>query len=341
MKVAVLAVGAFTPLGLDARQTALLVRAKKLVPSRAPLRDRHGAAIGTVRARRLPEQLYGRERMLALGAPALREVLRTANLGDDPLPMVLAAAERRAADSAALGPDFVVAMADAAGAPVDRKRSSVLPVGHAGFAVAIERATQILEQGAGGGRPARVLVGGVDTYYDPPVLAALDDERRLHSAEAVDGFIPSEGGAFALLGTVDDPMGARAFIRDVAVGAEKLPRADADDPAVAAVSTSLLRRVAAGFDGPIPWAMVDVNGERHRVKDWSFATIRNRERVVPGQTVVARPVEELGDLGAATGAVYLVLATVAFELGWAPARELLIALHSEGGERGFFSVEAP
>src|SRR5690606_22757883 len=44
-----------------------------------------------------------------------------------------------------------------------------------------------------------VLVGGVDTFFDPDLLARLDAEDRLNVEGAMDGFIPGEGAAFILL----------------------------------------------------------------------------------------------------------------------------------------------
>lgn len=335
MKAVVLSVGASTPLGLDARQTALLVRAKKLVVSRAPLRDRNGTSVGTVRARRLPDDLFGRQRMIALAAPALREALRGQDVAE-PIALALAAPKRREG-AAPLGPDFASALGDAAGLAIDPKRSTVLPVGHAGFAVALERAIQLLDRPVRGEGP-RVVVGGVDTYYDPDVLAELDAARRLHGPTTYDGCLPSEGAAFAVLAP-PGTSGARAGVRDVAVGAEAPPTDE--EPSIGLVATRLVRRIAAGFDGRVPWVMLDVNNEHERVQEWSFVSIRNHGAIEPGATIETRPSDELGDLGAATGAVYLVLASVAFELGFAPAREVLISLRSEGLERGVFAMEAP
>src|SRR5436190_637255 len=48
-------------------------------------------------------------------------------------------------------------------------------------------------------RVPAVLVGGLDSYLEPPLLDQLDDQRRLLGAGAPDGFVPGEGAAFVLL----------------------------------------------------------------------------------------------------------------------------------------------
>lgn len=336
MKGVVLSVGASTPLGLDARQTALLLRAKKMVPSRAPLRDRHGHSIGTIRSRRLPEDLFGRDRLIALAIPALREAIAGMDL-HGPMGLVLAVPERRG-NAAPLGPDFATTLAEAVGIELDPRRTALYPIGHAGFAVALERALQLLERPARGEGTPTILVGGVDTYYDPAVLEGLDLARRLHGLHAFDGFLPSEAAAFAVLAPAGS-AGARCLVRDVAVGAEA--PVTPDEPSIGVAATRLVRRVAGSFAGRVPWVLSDVNNEHHRVQEWGFVTIRNPDSLQPGKTIETRTAEELGDVGAATGAVQLAYATVAFELGFAPAREVLVSLQSEGPERGVFALEAP
>jgi len=325
-----------TPLGLDARQTALVLRACKLVPTRTGFRDRHGLRIGSVRARRLADDCVGRERLWQLGAPALAEAVRLLDRDrDEPLPLIVALPPRYSPESEPLGPDFVAVLAHRAALPIDLEGSDTVVADHAAFAPALERALAAVAE-----RRGPVVVGGVASYHDPAVLAVLDEARRLHGYGTKDGFIPSEAAAFLVLAPADkEPKQAFARVVAVASGAE---RDDvSEEPPIGEAMTELIRSLAAHTATPIPWLLCDVNDERHRVKEWSFAMIRNRDLIDDDVTVVTRPYDELGDVDAATGAVYAAYVSQAFRLGFAPARQALVALRSEGAGRGAFVLEAP
>lgn len=341
-------VGMSTPLGLDARQSALLLRARKLSPDRTSFHDGRGLAVGDVRARRLDDALVGRARLIELAAPALAEAARAIAPGE-PLPLFLSVPARRAAAEEPLGADFLDALAHRAGVSIALDRSEAIPAGQAGFAVALQRGLAAVSARVplDAHRAARpfALVGGVDSHHDPAVLAALDEERRLHAEGVANGIIPSEAAAFLLLGPARPPSEpsraapAYARVTAVAVGMER--EDDDENPPVGEAATEAVRAAAAAFPGLVPWVLCDVNGERHRVKEWSFARIRNPDRFDAGKTVETRPYDELGDVGAATGAVYAAHVAMAFHLGFAPARSALVALASEDRLRGAFALEAP
>jgi len=336
----IVGVGMSTPLGLDARQSALVFRARKLNPEKTEFRDRRGFAIGDVRARRLDDALVGRDRMLDLAAPALAEAVRGLDPAE-PLPLFLAVPERRAEAEKPLGPDFLTELSRRSKARLALDRSEAFPAGHAAFAVALSRAlASVAARAHEGGRDRRpyAIVGGVDSHHDPAVLSALDEERRLHGEGAWDGFIPSEAAAFVVIGP---PGSAPAFARitSVATGAER--EEDPENPSIGEAATEVVRAAAAGFREHVPWVLCDVNGERHRVKEWSFVRIRNRDRFDEAKTIETRPYEELGDVGAASGAVFAAYASMAFRLGFAPAPRALVNLRSEGPARGAFVLEAP
>ena len=375
----ILSVGMSTPLGLDARQSSLVLRARKMAPTKTAFRDRHGFAIGDVRARRLDDALVGPGRLLALAAPALREAL--SGVPPTEAPLFLAVPERRSEAEAPLGPTFLSDLADRAGAGagagagaaagvgagtstgagastgvrIALDRSEAIAIGHAGFAVALsraiasvnERAAAILARRSGSARGAPApghrepvaiaIAGGVDSHHDPAVLAALDEERRLHGSGTRDGFIPSEGAAFVVV-TAHETRLSYARVTGVATGMER--EDGAEDPPIGEAATEVTRAAAGALAEPIPWVICDVNGEHHRVKEWTFVRIRNRALFDDDHTVETRPYDELGDVGAASGAVFAVHACVAFRMGFAPAQRALVALRSEGGARGAFLLEA-
>jgi 3-oxoacyl-[acyl-carrier-protein] synthase I len=334
----VLGVGASTPFGLDARQTAMFVRAAKLVPRRDPIFERPGIEAGTARALRLGDDVLAVDRMLAFAADAAEEALAQAEVALDTKLTVLVAlpeAARVYGDEQAgklRSASFLDELERRLGRPIDRTRSEALRLGHAGFAVVVERALAHLGQGP-------VLVGGCDSYHDPECLAQLADQKRLLCESIHGGFIPSEAAAFVVLGPPSSPRRALARVVGVASGLEA--EKSTEEPRVAELMNELLAKVAPSIGVmPLPWVLPDVNGERHRAKEWTFATMRCRKFVDMDKTRQERLYEEAGELGAATGALYAAYATLGFSAGFAHASSALIALASDGDERGVLALEA-
>ena len=343
----IVGVGMSTPLGLDARQSALMIRARKLSPDKTAYRDRRGFRIGDARAKRLDDACVGRARKIELAAPALREAVQNLVGASGPLPLFISLPPRRSEAEEPLGPSFLEELAGRAGVPIALDRSDLIPIGHAGFAVALGRALAYVAapppeparprpQGEREPRPF-AIVGGVDSYHDPAVLAALDEERRLQGEGVWDGFIPSEAAAFLVVG----PSGAGpAYARVVAVATAMERDDSAEEPPIGEAVTELVRSVTATMRAPIPWALPDVNGENHRIKEWTFARIRNRDRFDDDRTVETRLYDELGDVGSASGAVHAAYVCQAFRMGFAPGPQALITVVSDSLERGAFALEA-
>jgi 3-oxoacyl-[acyl-carrier-protein] synthase-1 len=362
MNGVILGVGLSSPLGLDARQTALVLRAKKLAPEKTSFGDRAGFVLGNVRSRRLPDSLVGRDRLIELAAPALAEAMRGLPSNPGPLPLFLALPPRRAEAEQPLGADFMEALGKRANVSIALESSEPFPIGHAGFAAALDRAftflaastvpapLQGLPFGRLGGKPPEpaapakpkptyAIVGGVDSYHDPAVLDALDKERRVNAEGVWDGFVPSEAAAFAIVALPNVQLPLVGRVLGVMLGMER--PYDVQNPPLAEVATELARTVATNLRAPVPWVLPDINGERHRMKEWSFVRIRNREAFDDTATVETRLCDELGDVGAASGAVNAAFACSAWRLGFAPADQALITLSSEGPARGAIALGAP
>ena len=90
----IVGVGAASPLGFDARQTAFAIRAQKLAPRPSQFYDYRKERIGSARALGIPEDLMGVARMVEIGGRALREAARDAGVApDQPLRVFLTVAE--------------------------------------------------------------------------------------------------------------------------------------------------------------------------------------------------------------------------------------------------------
>ncbi|MFO0615797.1 MAG: hypothetical protein U0414_24600 [Polyangiaceae bacterium] len=330
MKLSIEALGACTPVGLSAEQTAFGMRAGLFCPRTIGHVDEDDERLGAVLSRAVPEEVDGWERFVWIALPALREAIAVAS----PMPscVFLALPTPRPGFEAADAKHVVdelaaAALSDAAIVPVFGQNDA--------FGRALALAARPLEE-----RPAdRVLVGGVDTRHAAATYAALDAEFRILSQRAENGFIPGEAAAFAVLAgeraTPVAPIATVAF----AEARDEDPQAPAD----AALTDLVDAAASAALARPIPWLLVDQRTERHRAK--SLARVCHRlDSIDPRSTSIDALAERLGDAGAASGAVLLVYAALGVASGFAPhargsaRRTAIVALGSDGTGRAAFAV---
>lgn len=340
MSASIYGVGACSPIGFDARQTSLAIRARKIVPRPMALVDRNGHRFGSARVLGLPEDLYGSERVVAIGARALREAARDAGIAHDrPVRVFVGVAERGrplpAGDAESLSARVLLPdLERASGQRIDGAGSEVVRLGHAGMAVMLERA-----MAQGGGEP--ILVGCIDTYHHPETIRWLERELRVLGESIHNGFIPSEGAAFVALGSGSASRTEKRPIAKIVSAVAGVDQVPEGEPRLAEVMTELVRSGAAKLGARVvPWVMTDMNGERHRTREWTFVSIRNKDALQGGVTREDHLGQLVGDAGAATGALGVAYAVTAFRIGFAPASSILLALHSDGDERGVVVLEA-
>ncbi|NUO48566.1 MAG: hypothetical protein HOV80_06890 [Polyangiaceae bacterium] len=334
-KPSILSVGARSPLGLSALQTSLVWRSGKLVPTPVEWQTSRGHRIGSVRAACLPDDLVGTPRLVALAAPALCEAVAGAGDRARGAPLLIATGEPKPGFEDAPSLETAMSIALDAGVIFDRARSAVIGMGHAGFGLLLERAVDLVTRG---GAPA-VIVGAVDSYHHEACMKWLEEGFRLHAEGSENGIIPSEGAAFVVV--TPGMTGGMARIGAVACGLEE-GHEEGEAPDIGHAMNEVVRRAAATVGArPVPWLLTDMNGERHRVRRWSFVKIRNKTMLDPEQTVVFDGPDEMGDPGAALGALLAVHACVGFATGHADGlSSAMIGLSSEARERAAFVLEA-
>lgn len=334
----IVAVGARCPLGLNSLQVTTAARAGKIEVRESALRDKRDRAVGTCRARFLPEEVTGIERLLRLGAPALREAGR-ALAGAAPMVLGIAEAERPDVD-ATIAAELAPRLSQVSEVAVDLERSSVVRAGNASFVIAMESALGLIAEGA----PA-VILGCVDSLVNEAAIAWLDAAHRLHAEGTEDGIIPSEAAAFVLLLAGDD--GAARALRPNAMAAPMAsvrfarsgrdPSAlDPEGPILAEVMTELVRGALAALRSPPGWLFTDLD-EMHRVREWSRVELRCHPVFEDADHV--RVPDLFGDIGAAMGAIAAAHACRSWSLGAAPSGAMLAALAADGEARGVFGLE--
>jgi 3-oxoacyl-[acyl-carrier-protein] synthase-1 len=316
---AVVSVGARGPLGMNALSLSMGVRARKLAVLTLPWRDKRGARVGACAAGSL--ELAGYERMLALAAPALAEA---AHGMARPLPLILALPERgRPDDDERFDGPILGALSEKSGVPISLERSRVIRQGHAGGALALALALSEPE----------VLVGGVDSYVHRDVIAWLDDDCRLHAGGTEEGFIPSEGAAFALLQR--RAKHRLATVAGIETGMEETVLLD--QPNVATTLTTMVHALVDRAAEPVDWVLSDLNGEHPRLREWMLV---ERRAALADPLRHDRLPQAMGDVGAATGALMLALSSHWWKAGCAPSSQVLAVLQSDGAERGAVLLRA-
>jgi 3-oxoacyl-[acyl-carrier-protein] synthase-1 len=208
----------------------------------------------------------------------------------------------------------------------------VVRAGHAGVAIAAAQAVELL----GAGAPS-VIVGGVDSYGHPDVVRWLDEGCRLHATGVENGLVPSEAAAFFVLrGESPRPTAAPAPSPRLTHASAGIERAVAVDQPNLALAATTLARAMVDATGRCPWVLCDVNGERHRVREWQMLSFRE---LWADDVVELRLPERLGDVGAASGAIAVAMAVCFWQAGCAPAASCAIMLAAEGAERGVLRLE--
>ena len=263
--------------------------------------------------------------MLALAAPALRQTHAQLEGADVELPVLVVLPEPgRADDDERFNTTFVADLAHAARVPIDLAASQVVRRGHAGVGWALQLARRRIEKKGG-----TVLVGGVDTYYHPEVLAQLDAEFRLHARGAEEGIVPGEAAAFAAV-CVSAKTRVLARIVDVQVDEEET--VGSEQPNLGRAVTRVVRDAGAAGTR---WVLSDLTRERHRLRESLMIGLRADLT----RAVESRLPAELGDVGAASGPVALSLAACHWSAGCAPAQRALVVLSSDGPERAAITLE--
>lgn len=333
----VAAVGARTALGLTATQTALLLRTGVTALGAAPLVDGAGQQVTMGFDATQDPYLVGPERAARLASFALRDALTP--LG--PAVQGLSAQLLLCLDEGggARAPDAALLAARVHAAARDLLPGAALEIsarGAAGPAHALPKALEALEAR----RVDAVLLGGVHSDYDPLRIAALDEAGRLFSAERLDGLIPGEAAAFALLVRDDVARRAdlpgRARVRDLGAGMERARPDNDETPYEAYGLTTAIRAASdeaqkAGLR--VGWSISDLSFELWRIKEWQ-AVITRTHAVWGEPQVMEAPAQRLGNLGAAAMPLGIALAAEAWRRGHAPAPLAMVFAGSDSGERG-------
>jgi 3-oxoacyl-[acyl-carrier-protein] synthase-1 len=211
--------------------------------------------------------------------------------------------------------------------------------GHAGALVALQRAAALLY----GGEAKWCAIGAADALVEPPALTWLDEHGRLKSDTRPHGFIPGEAAAFLVIErrSAASARGATALaeIAALAIGHENA-NVLADEPLRGVGLAEVIAPVVAAARGGAAGILCDLNGEYYRMKEWGLAMGRAFAGT-GGAPPLWHPAVSIGDVGAASAAVYIAIATTAFARGYFAGPQLLVWSGSDSGARACALVRAP
>lgn len=370
--LAIVRLGAFCPVGLEAEQTAASLWAGLPRKYETSIMDKRFEPIvmGHLPVDVLPPLVAPLEdvrpgltalqrRLLRLATPALQEVLGAvvdgkAEPGKNeprfvasvlphgvaPLPPLLLAGPQPSPGRAEIVTGRMLGqLALQAGVPVDLTESRVFATGHAGFFAALEHAqTQVI----GARRAEFAVVGGVDSWLDLYRLAVLDQEDRLLTVGVQDAFTPGEGAGFVLVTSRNacqryrlTPLG---WIDAVGVAQEPGHRYSEQpylgEGLAAAVGQALHPR--GGQAQPVRLVMAGFTGESMHAKEWGVAYVRNRKRFTDPLRI-EHSAEYTGDAGAGLAPIMLGAAVLGMRDGEVEGPALVWA-SSEQAQRGALLV---
>lgn len=273
-------------------------------------------------------------RLLRLAAAALAQLAD--RLPPGPVPLFLALPEDLPGMSAPLVGDIIDQLAAQTGIRLNRAESLIATIGRAGGVHTVRKAHQYL------GQPGHdyVLIGGVDTYWDPYLLAKLDADTRLNPRRNPDGFHPGEGAAFLLLASerLKTRLPAPCVALALPGAAEEPGHRYSDEPYRGegmALAVARAFKHAGTAQTQCVWTSMIYDSLGH--KEIGVALIRRSDQIAE-DVDIRHPADCFGDLGAAIGCT--LIGMIAAAVPWQPRlRHHLVCCASDREHRAAVRVD--
>lgn len=336
--LAITAIGMMTPAGGSAGPACAAIRANfaRFFEASHPLIQRDGAdeILKVSAVSGVTSGTSGLGRLVRLASSALSDLVEGAALTPRDVTqggLYVALAEEGSAGADPRAPKEIGARIErACDVPGLAAKTKTFPLGHAGAIAALAEARDEIAAG----RAPSAIVGGVDSLLAAETLHALHAAGRLKTEDRAVGLIPGEAAAFVRVEPVDRARARGAAILatiDAPSTAREPVTIDTDDPCDATGLTTAVRKAIAG-GGEIGIIASDVNGEVYRSEELSYLIAR----AFAGKPSprVWHPASSIGDTGAASAAVGMVVLARAMARGYAETRGAIVVGSSDRGLRG-------
>jgi 3-oxoacyl-[acyl-carrier-protein] synthase-1 len=188
------------------------------------------------------------------------------------------------------------------------------------------------------------LVGGIESYIDPDTLDWIEENEQLHVPTNAWGFIPGEAASFCLLCSKDTAakykLPVKAQLLAVSTTIEE-NRIKTETVCLGKGLTLAVKNCLQELpeDLQIDYTICDQNGEAYRADEFGFMLARLSERFVDPSDYMS-PADCWGDVGAASGPLFINSVIAAAEKGYAKGAYTLLWTSSEGGERSAVIIYA-
>jgi 3-oxoacyl-[acyl-carrier-protein] synthase-1 len=333
-QICIVGVGAVTAVGLTAPSAAAAVRAGIPGFGEHPFMvDRQGEPMVVAAVPSQGEEADGNDRFGRLAKPALREALlpvesHRREIGD--IPLFIGLPPQRPGRPAELERQ----MTDALGRVGGISSVDCTANGHAAGLMALGAAARKVIANPSG----FYLAGGVDSYLEPETLEWLEANDQLHGGPNAYGFTPGEAAGFCLLCSHQAAERYRLQILArvwAAATARETKLIKTETVCLGKGLTEVFEKVFAQLPSPtakVDDVICDMNGETYRAGEYGFAVSRLSNRFVNASDFVA-PADCWGDVGAASGPLFVSMVAAAGQRGYTGARFNLLWTSSETGER--------
>ncbi|RRH97423.1 hypothetical protein EH240_20905 [Mesorhizobium tamadayense] len=326
--------GAVTPAGLNATQTICAIRASLSAYEEITLSEPFGAlqVVARIPAHRRLRRTQGGW-LVNMASRAMAEALETGDIAPEVTAILLTPPEgfRNHPAYQDIAPhDFLAAVIRASGHRF-HAASRAIDGGAAASIGLLERAVDMMEQQG----VEQVLLGGVDSLVNDSDLARLGAARRLKAPDNAQGLVPGEAAAFVRL-TLQPEEKATVFAAIHGIGtAQEKDTVLSSRYSQGRAMLGALRDAVTG-SGPsepdIDFVVSNGNGERYQ--GWEMLITRPRfYRTRRDMMATAYPAMTIGDIGAAGGALVLMLAADSFLKDYAPGSTAICEVASESGLR--------
>ena len=329
--------GARTAVGTTAESSAAAVRANISMFGEHPFMiDKAGSRMIVARDAFLSEDIFGVDRFVQLGLSAARQALVSLR-GRTERPrsagLLIGLPPDRPGLPKGLPEHLTDAFRTAFRSLLHFGVAEFISTGHSGGLMAIEEACKRV----GSGAMDACLVGGIDSYLEPETLEWIDGADRLHSRSNSFGFIPGEGAGFCFICTTESlrRLGLKQAGKVLSVAtAREMKLINTGAVCLGEGLTSAIRGVldALPSSSKIDHMICDLNGEPYRADELGYTLVRTSDRFTNANDFQT-PAECWGDVGAASGPLFVTLALVAGAKGYAKGPHTLAWTSSDAGER--------
>jgi 3-oxoacyl-[acyl-carrier-protein] synthase-1 len=298
--------------------------------------DQNGDSIVVARAPYLSNDVVGAERFIELALPAAREALEPiSGLAQEtlPLPLIVGLPAPRLGLPPELESKLLVHLMDVTSNRCRISETRMIPTGHSAGLMAIEAGCQKIQSGS----TEFCLAGGVDSYLDIDTLEWVEHCDQLHTTSNAWGFVPGEAAGFSLLCSSEAAKryGLTILGQLVAIAnAHEENRIKTETVCIGQGLSQVVRQLLQSLPSNtlIDHTICDQNGEPYRADEFGFMLARTSASFVDASDFLA-PADCWGDVGAASGPLFVILAAAAAWKRYAKGPHTLLWTSSEGGER--------